>query len=100
MFIPTYAISEDDKELLRKLVAELLEHGESIAVGTDGDGLEMRLIFFGANIRSLSSSNIYPRVIANEIRSIQRLLRRRPSDLRYLRRRTCRLRRTDYERIA
>ncbi|MCY8570383.1 hypothetical protein [Bacillus haynesii] len=45
MFIPTYALSEDDKALLRKLVAELLEHGEAISIGTDGDGLEMRLSF-------------------------------------------------------
>lgn len=45
MFIPNHALSEDDKELLRKLVAELLEHGEAIAVGTDDDGLEMSLSF-------------------------------------------------------
>ena len=45
MFIPTHALSEGDKDLLRKLVAELLEHGESIAIGTDGDGLEMSLSF-------------------------------------------------------
>ncbi|KRT89370.1 hypothetical protein ACH97_218725 [Bacillus paralicheniformis] len=45
MFIPTHALSEDDKALLRKLVADLLEHGESIAIGTDGDGLEMSLSF-------------------------------------------------------
>jgi len=49
MFIPTYALSEDDKALLRKLVAELLEHGEAIAVGTDEDGLEMHLIFRSRN---------------------------------------------------
>ncbi|MED2978803.1 hypothetical protein P4284_19130 [Bacillus swezeyi] len=30
---------------MRKLVAELLEHGEAIAVGTDDDGLEMSLSF-------------------------------------------------------
>ncbi|MEX3912837.1 hypothetical protein AB4672_13650 [Bacillus paralicheniformis] len=45
MFIPTHALSEDDKALLRKLVAELLEHGEAVAVGTDDYGLEMRLSF-------------------------------------------------------
>lgn len=45
MFIPTHALSEGDKDLLRKLVAELLEQGEAVAVGTDDDGLEMSLSF-------------------------------------------------------
>ncbi|MFZ8008361.1 hypothetical protein ACO1D0_20150 [Bacillus licheniformis] len=30
---------------MRKLVAELLEQGEAIGVGTDDDGLEMSLSF-------------------------------------------------------
>lgn len=45
MFIPTWGLTDDDKKILRKWVAELLENGESLAIEIDDDGFGMRLSF-------------------------------------------------------